>query len=347
MKNVNSMSNATHKLYGMLMSPFSMKLRAYLRYRRIPFQWVNDIRAEEVARTKVKTYMVPVIEYPDGTFENDSTPIIDKLEQTYTERPTEPDNEADAFLAYLIEDFADEWLLWPFYLHRWRLQKDKKHNSEWILYEVLRGHVESEDFLPMSEHWAARQTIGLEKFCDSPGSDAMLDHSLHTFLGIMEKAVTQGLFFFGSRPSRAEIGIYGILSQEIQDLTASAFMREKYNFTTRWASIIDDLSGVEGEWESLSTDTEKLMSSPVAEILTLSGKYHLPLLRANEAALAQGEKTFSFDIDGTAFKRIAHNRHSFCLPALQKRFAELSDESKVTLNTLLESTGCLKYLVTD
>ena len=291
--------------------------------------------------------MIPVIQYPDSTFENDSTPIIDKLEQTYSERRTEPENEADAFLAYLIEDFADEWLLWPFFMHRWRLDEDKKHNCQWIIYEGLRGNIAHDGFEQMTELWAERQTSLVSKLCGSPDNDAVLDDSLQTFLGIMEKAITQGLFFFGSRPSRAEIAIYGILSQEIQDLTASVFMREKYTFTTRWVSIIDDLSGVEGEWQPLSTDPEKLMASPVADIMKLSGKYHLPLLKANETALANGEKTFSFDIDGTAFKRISHDRHSFCLPALRQRFAQLSDKSKASLNTLLESTGCLKYLMAD
>ena len=38
-----------------------------------------------------------------------------KLEESIPTRRTEPENEADAFLAFLIEDFADEWLLWPFF----------------------------------------------------------------------------------------------------------------------------------------------------------------------------------------------------------------------------------------
>lgn len=341
------MTDSSYKLYGMLMSPYSMKMRAYFRYRRIPFQWINDGRAQKVAETKVETYMVPVVEYPDGTFENDSTPIIDKLEANIAERSTEPENEGDAFLAFLIEDFADEWLLWPFFLNRWRTDADTKHNSDWIVSEVFGDTLDADTFEGMSQFWGERQFIGVEKFCGSPDTYDILDDSLHALLGILERMVPRRRFFFGSRPSRAEIAIYGILSQEIQDLTPSAFMRENYTFTTRWVSIIDELSGCEGEWEALSTDADRLLSSPVAEILKLSGKYHLPLLQANEEARKKGGKNLSFDIDGRTFERRAHDRHMPCLPVLKQRYQALAPESKRALGTLLEVTGCLKYLVTN
>ena len=134
-----------------------------------------------------------------------------------------------------------------------------------------------------------------------------------------------------------------VLSQLIQDVSATADMRENYTFTTRWVSIIDDVSGVDGEWEALSTNPEKLMASPVADILKISGKDHLPLLHANNKALANGEQHFSFDINGTAFKREAHERHS---PAflLCKRYADLSSESKAALQPVLEESACLNFL---
>jgi glutathione S-transferase len=228
------MTDSTLQLYGMLMSPYSMKMRAYLRYRRIPFQWCNDARANHIAETKVETYMVPVIKYPNGTFENDSTPIIDKFEASIAQRRTDPENEADAFLAYLIEDFADEWLLWPFFMSRWKTQADQKHNSQWILYEALSGNLPDDGFEAMAEFWANRQIDLVQRVCGSPANDDILNESLHAFLRIMENKVTNGLFFFGSRPSRAEIAIYGILSQLIQDISATADMRENYTFTTRW-----------------------------------------------------------------------------------------------------------------
>ena len=338
------MTDSTLELYGMLMSPYSMKMRAYLRYRRIPFNWRTGLIANHIAETKVQTYMIPVIGYPDGTFENDSTPIIDKLEANIAGRRTEPENEADAFLAYLIEDFADEWLLWPFFLNRWCTSADQKHNSHWILYEALHGNLADGVFEPMAEGWASRQIDLVKRTCGSPANDDILNESLRAFLRIMENAVTNGLFFFGSRPSRAEIAIYGILSQLIQDLSPSADMRENYTFTTRWVSIIDDLSGIDGEWEALSTNPEKLMATPVAEILKMSGKYHLPLLHANAEAMDNGEQYFSFDIDGRKFERETHERHKTCLPALQKRYADLSRDSKAALKDVLEESACLNYL---
>ena len=338
------MTDSTLELYGMLMSPYSMKMRAYLRYRRIPFNWRTGLIANHIAETKVQTYMIPVIGYPDGTFENDSTPIIDKLEANIAGRRTEPENEADAFLAYLIEDFADEWLLWPFFINRWCTSADQKHNSHWILYEALHGNLTDGVFEPMAEGWASRQIDLVKRTCGSPANDDILNESLHAFLRVMESTVTNGLFFFGSRPSRAEIAIYGILSQLIQDLSPSVDMRENYTFTTRWVSIIDDLSGIDGEWEALSTNPEKLMATPVAEILKMSGKYHLPLLHANAEAMDNGEQYFSFDIDGRKFERETHERHKTCLPALQKRYADLSSESKAALKDVLEESACLNYL---
>ncbi|MBO6729088.1 MAG: glutathione S-transferase N-terminal domain-containing protein [Maricaulis sp.] len=338
------MPEPMYKLHGMLMSPFSMKLRAYLRYRHIPFQWCNSIKANEIAQTKVKTYMVPVIEYPDGRFENDSTPIIDKLEAAISTRRTEPDNEADAFLAFLIEDFADEWLLWPFFMYRWRTEADRTFNSEWINYEALHGQVAGEHFSQMSAFWAQRQTKLVKKTCGGPENHAVLERSLADFLGIMEDAVKQGLFFFGTRPSRAEIAIFGVLSQLVQDFTASAMLRNQAPFTMRWVGMIDDLSGIDGDWEPLHSDSAKLMSSPVRKILEQSAKYHLPLLLANDQALAAGDAEMAFDIDGHSYRRAALPRHSGCLPALVKRYAVLSNDSKAALDPVLSATGCLDFL---
>ena len=58
-----------YTLYGAIASPYSMKMRSLLRYRRIPFVWV-DGEAAGAALKQVRAPVIPVLEYPDGSFAN-------------------------------------------------------------------------------------------------------------------------------------------------------------------------------------------------------------------------------------------------------------------------------------
>jgi glutathione S-transferase len=334
-------SKPYYTLYGFTMSPFSMKMRSYMRYRRIPFIWAPGKRASEVAQTKIPTYMVPVLETPDGVFSHDSTLMINALEEKYSDRSTTPDHEADAFLAALIEDLMDEWIMWAMYIHRWRTNEDRLHNSIWIIYEQFQGNTLHPAYDQMVQFWANRQVKGMELLAGNPDT---IDESLDKFLSITEDVFSKGLFLFGSRPSRAEIAIYGILSQLIIDPTPAALLREKFNTTYRWVTLMEDISGIEGEWTALSPSPDKLKASRIPDILNLSGTYHLPMLAANDAALLKGEKFFTVELDGKPYKRKAHNRHDACLPALRQRYKNLSSVTKELLDGLLKDTGCYDYL---
>jgi hypothetical protein len=69
-KRDDGMSAGTYRILGGLGSPYSMKMRAILRYRRLPHVWVqlNDRNAYEI--TNVKPAVIPIIRYPDGTLRN-------------------------------------------------------------------------------------------------------------------------------------------------------------------------------------------------------------------------------------------------------------------------------------
>ena len=74
-----------YKLYGALASPYSQKMRAILRYRRIKHVWAHGAEAQ-AATAHVKAPVIPVLEFPDGTFANDSTPLIYALEEGHAAR---------------------------------------------------------------------------------------------------------------------------------------------------------------------------------------------------------------------------------------------------------------------
>jgi len=339
------MQNDAYQLYGMTMSPYSMKMRAYLRYRRIPFHWVADMRAETVARTKVETYMVPVLGFPNGQFKNDSTFLINELEELHEGRHVDPDDEADRFLAYLIEDFADEFLMFPFFARRWDGKERQATHSSWIIYEVLQGQTASPQYVAATGAWAERQTSLVGKICGNTDEmQALIEDGLQAFLALMEKNVADGMFLFGTRPSRADFGIYGQLSQLVIDNGSSEMMRSVAGLTTRWCFSMDDLSANEGAWKPIASDREALAASAIPGILRLSSTYHLPLLAANDEARARGEKEISIEINGAPFARRALRARDQCLPDLQRRFKGLSLEALDVLTPLLAETGCLPYV---
>ena len=94
------------RLIGHEGSPYSRKMRAVLRYRHIPHRW--EIRGGPEYRDPPQTArdMVPILVWPDGTAEIDSTPLIRRLESEYPGRSIIPADPALAWLNDLIEDFA-------------------------------------------------------------------------------------------------------------------------------------------------------------------------------------------------------------------------------------------------
>ena len=69
-----------YQLIGFNPSPYSVKMRAVLRYRRLPFIWDNRTDAREVAQRHRLPPVIPVLVMPDGAVMNDSTPLIHELD---------------------------------------------------------------------------------------------------------------------------------------------------------------------------------------------------------------------------------------------------------------------------
>ena len=111
------------KIGGSYGSPYSMKMRAVLRYRRIPHQWIpRDSEFDDLPEPSVR--LQPTLAFPDemGNYPDsmvDSSPQIMRLEGLEAERSVVPADPALAFLDHLLEDFADEWCTKMMYHYRW------------------------------------------------------------------------------------------------------------------------------------------------------------------------------------------------------------------------------------
>src|SRR5690349_10537362 len=115
-----------YRIIGAEMSPYSVKVRSYFRYKAIPHQWVlRNAESQAEFEKYAKVPIIPLVVTPEGTGIQDSTPIIDEMEKIYPLPSVHPDDLIAKFISILIEEFGDEWgNKWMFH-YRWTRDVDQ------------------------------------------------------------------------------------------------------------------------------------------------------------------------------------------------------------------------------
>ncbi len=333
-----------YQLFGGLGSPYSMKMRAVLRYRRLPYVFrMSGPGAPEIAH--VKPPVIPVIQFLDGSFHVDSTPMIDELEALHPgrgagdARSIVPDDPALAFLAFLLEDFADEWgTKWMFH-YRWFREIDQQTFSRWGAFDRLGGGGRAK-LEAIAKTFRERQVGRMALVGCTEHNRPLIEGTFEAALDILESHVTEAGYLFGTRPSRADFALYGQLSQLASDPTPDALIRRRAPYTYRWITQLDDACGVEGSW--LAADAP--LPEVVRALLQMCAEVYFPFLRANAAALEAGEESFSFRARGLDYDQAPFKYQRKCLAELRRRFASLEGAPRARVEAVLKETGGLETL---
>ncbi|WP_164118584.1 glutathione S-transferase N-terminal domain-containing protein [Sphingorhabdus sp. Alg239-R122] len=328
-----------YTIHGALGSPYSMKMRALMRYRRITHIWQHGAHAQQLAAEKVKAPVIPVIEYPDGSFHNDSTPVLYDLEERHRERSVVPPDPAQAFIAHLLEDFADEWLTKAMFGYRWLEEVDQIQMSRWLSFDAMKGG-RLEQNQGMAEHFRGRQVGRMGMVGCTRENFPLIEASTRRVLQALENHVANEHWLFGSRPSLAEFGIYGQISQLGVDPTAQEMMRKDFPYAFRWLLHIDDASGTEGEWGEADAPFKPIVKNLLAEV----GRVYGPFLLANAKAAELGEKTFRIEVDGMSYEQGTFKYQVKCLTDLRSRYTALDTNARARVDQILEENNCLEFL---
>src|SRR5688572_15791674 len=141
-------------------SPYTRKMLALLRYRRIPYRFIVRGSREDRGLPEPKVSLLPTFFLPaaDGRLEAvvDSTPLIRRFEREFAGRRAVPPRPALAFLDALLEDYADEWLTRPMFHYRWAFAPDVAKASA-ILPLWSRIELPAEVWREQGRAFAARQ----------------------------------------------------------------------------------------------------------------------------------------------------------------------------------------------
>lgn len=341
-------TSGTFQLVGADGSPYSCKLRAALRFGRIAFRWRPgfELGLQEGGRMwdehfpELRARVIPVLVRPDGSYANDSTPLLQELVGALPDpaRHWRRPSAGEEFLSLALEDFADEWGTKVMFAGRFATQADAEFGAGWQMWQ--------NPGMPASMREAAvaffaerqrerRAVVGCPDW-------APMERTLREMCQILTNMVVAGQpFLFGSRPSAADFGLYGQLRQLAIDPMPSRVVHE---FPAAWAWVwrMDDLSGYEvgevpgvpgrgaegqpGEKSQPKGGASPAAAAAVDAMLRLAGQTYLPFLLANDAALRAGEQTVRSPLFGGALPQ--HEQPPFkyqqrCLRLLRERFAEL------------------------
>jgi glutathione S-transferase len=300
----------------MLGSPYSMKLRAVMRYRRLPHIWTVLFPAMSERRFSVRPLLLPILCFPDGSEHVDSTPICEELERSFPgSRSVYPDDPAARFASLLIEDFADEWLTKAMFHYRWNYPEDVAYCSRWLASDIY-PQADPRRIDEAARTLAERQVSRLQIVGCDVANTAAIESGLLDLLEILSRHLERYPYLFGTRPSIADFSIYGQLSQLVTDPVPARVIREKAQAVFDWVRRIDDASGVVGEWlpEATQSDT-------VRDLLALIGRDYLPFLLANDEALREDSSTVSVSLRGRPFQQRPFRYQQKCLQRLRSLYA--------------------------
>jgi hypothetical protein len=249
-----------------------------------------------------------------------------------------PPDPAAAFLAHLIEDMADEMLVIAMFDLRWGSARDqafcaRRQLSGWL------SPMPSVELEALIERFTARQTAHRARWVQSDGAHQTLTELYHGVLQAIEHMLDQRAYLFGSRPSLADFGLYGQLSQCAIDPSASEILRNNAPRTYQWTQSLDDASGIDGDW---CADGD--WGEAVPALLALCGSYHLPLLRGHYQAIEADRTQVETQIAGRPWHAVPDRYKHRCWVWLQREWQSLPPTSQEQLRPLLAQAGCHELL---
>jgi glutathione S-transferase len=322
-------------------SPYTRKMLAVLRYRRIPYRYLQGANeARDLPEPKVG--LIPIFYFADSTGEYtaevDSTPIIRRLEDEYQGRSVIPTDPAVAFLNYLLEDYGDEWLTKAMFHYRWYYQADIEMAGS-VLPHYANVSESDELMASMKKVFSDRQISRLYVVGSNDTTASVIEESYQRFLAGLNEHLKSYPFLMGQRPGSADFGCFGQLTQLVQfDPTPSTIAARDYPRVHAWVSKVEDLCGIEA-FDDGFVDGDDLPET-LKGLLKEVGRTYVPVMLANAQALNEGREVVETVVEGKTWTQEPFAYQGKCLQWLRVEYARLSDDDRLRVDAMLEGTGC-------
>jgi glutathione S-transferase len=327
----------TFRIFGSELSPYSVKVRSYFRYKNLAHEWIPRSPAVQAEFQKyAKLPLVPLVVTPDGEGVQDSTPIIERFEAGHREPSIMPDDPALAFVSALLEEYGDEWgNKWMFH-YRWRYLPDAWATAERIALQMAGG----QGTLAVAQARAAvaeRMTGRLGFVGSNEKTQPVIEASFKRTLALIEAHLQTRPYLLGGRPAMADFGLWGQFYEAATDPTPGALMRASAPKVMAWVQrmLAPAAEGPFEDWATLAPTLMPLLRDEVAALF-------LPWSTANAQAVERGAKSFETRLAGAPWGQEPQRYHARSLAEIRRKHA--AAKGAPGLAAILEASGCLRFL---
>lgn len=328
----------TYRLFGSELSPYSVKVRSFLRFKGVEHQWIPRSPAVQAEFQKyAKLPLIPLVVTPPGPNGEaeglqDSTPILERFEASHREPRATPDDPALAFVSALLEEYGDEWgNKWMFH-YRWRYLPDAWATAERIAQQAMGP----EGALAVAQARAAvaDRMMGRLGFVGSnEKTQPVIEASFKRALALFDAHLAGRPYLLGARPAMADFGLWGQFYEAATDPTPGALMRASAPNVMAWVTRMLTPK-VEGPFEAL----EGLLPTLVPILKEEVAGHFLPWSQANAQAIGRGDKSFTMSLAGAEWTQEPQKYHARSLAEIRRKYA--AAKGAPGLEAILAETGC-------
>ncbi len=317
-------------LWGSELSPYALKValccrRAGLPHRFLPEEggwaenWRCVLRLEKLKRRRLpltwppmseddELPLVPYLFGPAGENLYDSTAIAEWLDRSLpAAQVLIPDDPLGGFVARLIDDYADEFLLYAVHHQRWKVSAQNNDAGARLAreYRFQLGPLQ-----PLMAHWfSARQTRRLPYLFSVapqgfridglpqrrqpppregfPPTHALLESAFMRITTLLDDLLAERPYVLGERFTIADAALYGQLGMNLADRSTARDLRERTPRLYRWLQALH--AGTPP-----GADAPLRIDTTLRPLLAEIARIHLPLMQQNAAAhsalKAQGQR---------------------------------------------------------
>ena len=326
--------NAIDQIYGAELSPYSVKVRSYYRYKGIPHRWLLRNSANMADYQKyAKIPIIPLVVTSDSRAIQDSTPILETLEAENPEPSIHPEDPVTAFVSCLLEEFGDEWgNKWMFHL-RWAREVDQIASAGRIAATSLAGGDEQqldEMAKTVREHMLDRVWFVGSNARTGP----QIEQSFRDGVAQLEVHLSERPYLFGGRPAFGDFGLWGQLFNAWTDPTAGALIEGNAPNLLAWVERMT-WPRIEGDFENWASLAPSLMPFLASQV----GGLFMPWTLANARAVAEGSEEFSVELSTGSWTQKPQKYHAKSLAALREKY--VASQGGEALDRVLQEAGCL------